>query len=221
MEANVAPGYGPDALKTNYFRKRVLDLLGVKYVLHYQDMIDTWQQTDLTTFPKEQFALVYKIFPWQVYENKNSLPRAFLASDFILAKNKGKALALVYDQGIDLKKTVILEKLPNLTIDKTPNGKVNILSYSGNKVRFSTSTLGNQLLFFSDNYYPEWKVTIDGKPAELLIADYTFRGVAVPKGEHIVEFYYAPKIFELGLGIAFFGLLVLSLTAIYVKKNKS
>jgi len=53
------------------------------------------------------------------------------------------------------------------------------------------------------------------------LADYAFRAVAVPKGNHVVEFYYSPKTFELGLGIAVIGLLGLFLTAIYVQKNKS
>jgi hypothetical protein len=221
MEANVAPGYGADNLKTNSFRKRILNLLGVKYVLHYQDLIDAWHQTDFNTFPKEQYSLVAKFYPWQIYENKNSLPRAFLASDFVLAKNKAEALTLVYDKNVDLRKTIILEKLPTLQIDKASNGETNILSYLANRVSVRTNSSGNELLFFSDNYYPEWKVTVDGKPSELLIADYAFRAVVVPKGEHIVEFYYAPRTFELGLGVAVLGLFGLSLVVFYVKKNKS
>jgi uncharacterized membrane protein YfhO len=30
------------------------------------------------------------------------------------------------------------------------------------------------------------------------VADYAFRSVVVPKGEHVVEFYYEPQIFKLG-----------------------
>ncbi|HUD09746.1 MAG TPA: YfhO family protein [Patescibacteria group bacterium] len=220
-DANVAPGYGINDLKTNYFRQRVLDLLGVKYILNYQDVPDVWYQTDLNTFPLEQYTLINKIFPWQVYENKNALPRFFLADNFIQAKNKAQALDLIYERSENLQKTIILEKSPSLSIDKNATGQVNLLSYTPNKVSFKTNASGNSLLFFSDNYYPEWKVSIDGKPVELLLADYAFRAVAVPKGNHVVEFYYSPKTFELGLGIAVIGLLGLFLTAIYVQKNKS
>ena len=218
-DANIAPGYGVNDLKTNYFRQRILNLLGIKYVLNYQDMVDTWLQTDFSTFPADQFTLVEKIYPWQVYENKNALPRFFLTSDFVLVKNKAQALSAIYTA--DLGKTLILEKLPGLTIDKNSSGEVKLISYSPNKVFFNTKTSGNELLFISDNYYPDWKVTIDEKPTELMLADYAFRAVAIPKGEHIVEFYYSPKTFELGLGIAVLGLLALFLTVIYVKKNKS
>jgi hypothetical protein len=220
-DANVVPGYGPEDLKTNYYRKRVLDLLGVKYILHYQDMVDTWRQTDFNTFPAEQYTLINKIFPWQVYENKNALPRFFLADNFIQAKNKNQALDLIYQKNVDLRKTLILEKSPSLKIDKDSVGQANLLSYATGKVIFKTNSSGNSLLFLSDNYYPEWRATIDGRPTELLLADYAFRAIAVPKGKHAVEFYYAPKTFELGLGIAIVGLLGLFLTVIYVKKNKS
>ena len=222
-DANVAPGYGINDLKTNYFRKRVLDLLGVKYVLQYQDVADVWYQTDFNTFPQEQYLLVNKIFPWQVYENKNALPRFFLADDYILAKNKTQALDLIYERSTDLKKTVILERLPNLQLNKSSNGKVSLLSYSGNKVSFKTNASGNQLLFFSDNYYPDWKATIDGKPTEVLLADYSFRAVAVPKGEHQVEFFYDPKIFKFGLVISLGTLLIVvayAIISVVLKKNE-
>jgi len=201
-DANIAPGYGPNDLKTNYFRKRILDLLGVKYVLGYQDMIDFWNRTDFDTFPASQYALVNKVYPWQIYENNNALQRFFMAGDFVLAKSKSQALSLLYNQKVDLKKTVILEKLPDLAIDKNSQGKVTLLSYTANKVRFQTNSTGNQLLFFSDNYYPEWEVTIDGKPAEMLLADYAFRAVAVPKGTHRIEFFYNPKTFKIGFMVS-------------------
>ncbi len=219
-DANVAPGYGSDDLKTNFYRKRVLDLLGAKYILHYQDLVEAWYQTDFNTFPKDQYTLVNKIFPWQVYENKNVLPRFFLTDNFIQAKNKAQVLELIYDKNIDLKKTLILEKSPNIKIDKNSTNQVSLLSYFANKVSFKTDSSGNTLLFLSDSYYPEWKVTIDGKQAELLIADYSFRAVAIPKGSHIVEFYYSAKSFQIGLSIAILGLIILFLTAVYVKKTK-
>lgn len=219
-DANVAPGYGPDDLKTNPYRKRILDLLGVKYVLHYLDLVNAWYQTDFNTFPNNQFSLVQKIYPWQVYENKDVLPRFFLANDYVVAKNKNQSLSLIYNQNVNLRTTIILEKLPTLNIDKNSNGLVNLLSYSTNKILFKTNSSGNELLFLSDNYYPDWQASIDGKPAEVLLADYTFRAVAVPKGNHIVEFYYMPKFFEMGLLAAIFGIIALVSITVYVKKTK-
>ena len=220
MEANVAPGYGTSDLSTNNNRKKVLDLLGVKYVLNYQDLKDAWQNADLSTFPPQDYTLVYKVYPWQVYENKNALPRFFLADNYVLAKDKSQVLADIYNSNLNLKQTLIVESAPDLAIDKKATGTVQLVSYKPNSIVFKVKTNGNSLLFLSDNYYPEWKVSIDGKPATLLITDYTFRSVAVPKGEHVVRFYYDPKTFELGLGTTAVGLLGLFLITIYVKKSK-
>jgi hypothetical protein len=47
-------------------------------------------------------------------------------------------------------------------------------------------------LVLSDRYSDGWRVTLDGAPAPLFRAEYLFRAVAVPPGEHQVEFRYRP-----------------------------
>jgi hypothetical protein len=48
------------------------------------------------------------------------------------------------------------------------------------------------VLITSDAPYPGWSARIDGTPAPLFAADYAFRGVAVPGGEHRVTFAFFP-----------------------------
>jgi uncharacterized membrane protein YfhO len=45
-------------------------------------------------------------------------------------------------------------------------------------------------LFVSENYFPGWKVKVDGVEKKLLKADYTFRAVSLDKGSHDVEIYW-------------------------------
>ncbi|MCL5435087.1 MAG: YfhO family protein [Patescibacteria group bacterium] len=219
-DANIAPGYGPNDLKTNSYRKKILDLLGVKYILHKQELTDAWSEPDLTTFPDNQFALIKKIYPWQLYENKDVLPRFFVTGKYVLSKNKASSLSLIFSSNIDLKNTLILEKNPGLLMDTDTNAAVELLSYKPNEILFKIRSSGNGLLFLSDNYYPEWKALIDGNPSEVLIADYSFRAVAVPKGIHTVEYVYNPKSFELGIGVGIIGLISFVAVLYYVKNNK-
>jgi len=48
------------------------------------------------------------------------------------------------------------------------------------------------LLVLADNWYPGWQARVDGEPARIWRADYTFRAVALAAGEHRVEMVYRP-----------------------------
>jgi uncharacterized membrane protein YfhO len=58
------------------------------------------------------------------------------------------------------------------------------------------------LVLLTDTYYPGWKAYVDGERTELLEADYLFRGVAVPEGEHQIEFVYDPASFKIGVALS-------------------
>ena len=55
----------------------------------------------------------------------------------------------------------------------------------------SVNAEGKAIVRFSQFFRPQWKVFVDGKPAELLRVDYLCMGVAVEPGEHVVEFLSA------------------------------
>jgi uncharacterized membrane protein YfhO len=52
-------------------------------------------------------------------------------------------------------------------------------------------------------------VSVNGKLASILQADYLFRGVIVPAGRTTVDFDYAPASFRLGASISAASLVVL------------
>jgi uncharacterized membrane protein YfhO len=49
------------------------------------------------------------------------------------------------------------------------------------------------VLVLSDNWYPGWQATLDGKPVNVLRADAAIRAVAVPAGSHRIEMRYLPS----------------------------
>ena len=216
-DANVAPGYGTNGLSNNFYRQRVLNLLGVKYVLNQDYTLTKDTRPDLSTFPDSIYKLVWQETPWQVYENKQSLPRFFITGDYRV-EEKQKILSSIFNKNIDLGKTVFLEETPRNQIQTNSRGEVSLLSYKSNEIKFLVKTDGNSILFLSDNYTPGWRATVDGADTKVYRADYTFRAVIVPKGTHRITFYYYPINFILGLKISAGGVFLLLIVLFWIKK---
>ena len=82
-----------------------------------------------------------------------------------------------------------------------------------------TNSSKQALLFLSDTYYPEWKATVDGKQTKIYLADYAFRSVVIPAGNHEVIFEYVPNAFYKGLIVGGVGLIALLIVSLYIHKK--
>lgn len=174
----------------NQFRLRLLDLLGVKFVV-YKGEVD---------LENERFKPVWQENGFTIFENKNSFERAFLAPEVIYADSREEAIKMMYDPSIDLSRKVVLEEkitLPKLEI--IPTGLAKIVEYSPNKVVIKSTSNSPQFLVLSDVYYPGWKASINGTPTKIYQADYAFRAVLIPEGENEVVFTYRPTSLLLGI----------------------
>jgi uncharacterized membrane protein YfhO len=69
-------------------------------------------------------------------------------------------------------------------------------------------------LVLSDNYYPGWTATVDGRSVPVQRVDYTFRGVPLAAGAHTVTFRYQPLSWTLGWIISLVSLVGLVLALI-------
>lgn len=146
-----------------------------------------------------------------VYENPNALPRARLVPNVAVAADDS-AIAVMSREGFDFATTALLpEPLANpLPGGSAADGTATIVEDSPDEVVVTTDAPRRSLLVLADNWYPDWQVTIDGEPAPLLRADYTFRGVVVDAGQHRVAFRFHPKAFYVGFWIWVAGLALLT-----------
>jgi hypothetical protein len=55
---------------------------------------------------------------------------------------------------------------------------------------FDTKDDAPSVLLLNDKFDPNWRVTVDGKPAELLRCNFIMRGVYLTSGAHTVEFEF-------------------------------
>ena len=194
----IASGYSASDLRENKYRQRLLNLLGVKYILNKNESLGHNYSPDYNTFPKEIYKLVWQKSPWQIYENVGVLPRVFLASDYVIENDKNKIIKMIYDKKFDLRNKIILEEniSPKINFSNDQNARIEIKKYTPNEIFLQTEAKTNMILFISDNYYQGWKVSIDGGNGKIYRADYSFRAVPVTKGKHKVIFYYYPESFD-------------------------
>jgi len=68
------------------------------------------------------------------------------------------------------------------------------------KIDYTFSAHSNQFAVFSEIYYDKgWNAYLDGKPADYVRVDYVLRGMAVPAGNHSIEFRFEPHSYKVGM----------------------
>ncbi len=83
------------------------------------------------------------------------------------------------------------------------------MEYNRSAWTVTSSTEG--ILILSELWFPHWLVTVDGKAAPLLRADFAFRGVQLSPGTHKVTMEYSSPWIRKGFAVS--GLCLLLLTA--------
>ncbi len=200
---------------------KAINFLGVKFIPHKRsDSGKVW------AFPfqehnEDRFGLVYEDEAYQVFENKEAFPRAFVVNDYVVEENDLVILEKMFDEDTNLRQTVILEKNPQIESSASISAKIEIIEYSNNHVGIGVETDSESILVLTDNYYPGWKAYVNDIEVEILRANYTFRAIIVPSGKSNVRFVYEPKSFKIGVYAAILGgLIILATVAVYNRKYK-
>lgn len=112
-----------------------------------------------------------------------------------------QAFELVMDPAFDPDEIVVLEYVftqEDVAVDT--QGRVEIVETDNpNLVTIVSSAPSDGWIVLSDVWFPGWRASVDGVPTEILHADFLFRAVRVPAGEHQVRFEYRPASFQIGL----------------------
>ena len=158
--------------------------------------------------PESGFREVFRGTDQIVYEFPGALPRATLVPAFRVVPHE-QQLAMFRDPLHDPGQVTLLAEDPGIV--PVPGGTARITSYDLNKVAIETDTPGPSILRLADLDFPGWQVTIDGRPAKNLSADFLVRAVAVPAGKHAVVWEFHDPAFERGLGISIAAFVVILL----------
>lgn len=151
-----------------------------------------------------------RVFGFQggaVYENPTRLPRARVVADWEVAPvaaHKDRLLATDFPY----RSRVLVEEMPSAPVPRATGGSAQVLRYEPNEVEIEATTNGSALLVVSELWYPGWRASVDGKPAELLRANGVLRAVAVPRGTHRVEMRYRPTHWSWALAASLLSIVV-------------
>jgi hypothetical protein len=122
----------------------------------------------------------------------NESKRARFATCTVFIDNGEQALEWILN-GIDASGVVILEGVVGTgSVADCQTGDVQVSLEHPNGIVLSVSSEESGWLVLHDVWYPGWKAYVDGENKTVLRADYLFRAVEVPKGEHEVKFVYRP-----------------------------
>jgi hypothetical protein len=181
------------------------NLLGIKYFIHkVSDGQQVWE-FPFWKYDPISIKLKFDDERYEILENTNSYPRAFLVNKVIREQDPQKILDIMFDKNTNLRETAVVEK--DLLSDKYGSGSAQIKKYEPNYIHIKTESSSPSFLVLTDTYYPGWNAYVDGEKTKIYRTDFTFRGVVVPKGERIIEFKYEPKSFTYGIYTAIIGLL--------------
>ncbi|MFH1277406.1 MAG: YfhO family protein [Candidatus Eisenbacteria bacterium] len=100
-------------------------------------------------------------------------------------------------------------------------GSADIQRYEPDRVTVGVVARSPGFLFLADAWYPGWEATVDGGPATLYRADYAFRAVPVPEGEHVIDFRYRPRSLRFGAALSSAALLVMILLAAAPRRRRT
>lgn len=195
-----------DDILADQYRKKMLELLGVRYIA--RKLTPDRNRQTVTADPPE-LPRVWDDGTYAIHEYGNALPRVHLFTDVRIEPDGNKILKSLYASDTDIRKTVFLEERPSESFRSESTGSAVISSYTANTATVQTETNGTMMLLLSDTYYPGWNAYVDGKLAKLYRANYTLRAVAAPQGTHTIQFRYEPWSWKLGLTGTIAGLIML------------
>ena len=86
---------------------------------------------------------------------------------------------------------------------KAPGDTIFETSYAPDRLTYSAHTEKGGLAVFSEVFFPwGWKLSIDGKEAEIGRVNYLLRAVRIPAGTHSIEMTFRPASVTATVGIA-------------------
>lgn len=133
-----------------------------------------------------------------VQQNPDAYGHAWFVNSYKLVPNADAEMAAL--DSLQPRIEAVLDQkfaddLKGLNIKADSTARISLITYKPNELTYESNSTNEGLAVFSEIYYnvrDEWKVTIDGKPAPMLRANYILRALRIPAGKHTIKFSFEP-----------------------------
>jgi len=154
--------------------------------------------------------------PQRLFEYKDYLPRFYMVGKAKYFESDDKLLEKLSSPAFDPMQEVLISGKdalnPNLELPMEMNREdwgIHVSRYSPNQIEVNTSSKKDGWLVLSDTYYKGWTGFIDGETSTIRRANFNFRALYLPKGNHSVSFIFKSDSFYYGLTITLFTVIIL------------
>ncbi len=170
---------------------------------------------------RNDLALVFRSHTAAMWENRDVLPRVFIVHRAEIV-NDDQALERLKTPCFPYDQLVLLSDAPTSGLIQTEassgNDQATVVEYKPERVVINVKTERAGYLVLTDSWYPGWVAWIDGQETPIYRADYIFRAVLLPAGQHTVVFEYHPT--SLLWGAVISGMSVVLCVALVIKWSR-
>ena len=236
---------------TSYWHKSIGGYHAAK-LRRYQEMIEEHISTEMNSLFKEvaeaggdmdsldasKFPVLnmlnarYFIFPLEggqtvPLRNPFALGNAWFVDEVQYVNNANEEIEAIH--GIDPLHQIVVDKrfesIVKASSASDSTCSITLTAYEPNDLKYEVNSSKGGTVVFSEIYYPGWQAYIDGEKVEHGRANYIFRAMNVPAGQHVVEFKFDPDTLHATETIAYIAFALLAIAAVVivileVKKRK-
>jgi len=207
---NVVASQGGQRPPVDIPHPRYWNLLAANYVM--------FRKSQLTPFFEKEYPFLRKVAEDDLtrrvlYENPEAWPRLmFFTRAEVLADDR-QFLDRLNDPAFDPRQTLVLAEQPDFDISALDGGppgtaRAEITAYRWGRMTVSAECDRPALLYLAEAYHPDWRATVDGRPARIYRAELALRAVYLEPGRHEIELRYESAPYRWGKWITLVALAV-------------
>ncbi|HEU4576524.1 MAG TPA: YfhO family protein [Chitinophagaceae bacterium] len=193
-------------LSQQFPNENILDMLNTKYLIQKDNLGQT-----------------------QAYQKRDSAyGPVWFVKNVRFVKDANEEMAVLGN--LDTRDTAIMQEAFKPAVPFMPqpdsSATISLVKNDNDVITYRYAAASNQFAVFSEIYYAAgWKAFVDGKEMPIVKTDYVLRGIALPAGQHAVEFRFEPAGYLKGKEVeTIFTVLTLALlgASIFIewRKNK-